>query len=271
MNKDAELFYLDKFRENFINFPHGDVCPDESPDFLIKSPAGIVGVEVTHFYRQMSSDTQPPLQQRESVRHKIISLAKSIYDSKGFPSVFVSVHFDLNFHCRKSDIQPIAERLVELAELSLSGLTEEKKEKIWRIYEIQLNGVLLLSVTKWKMEKSYWNAPLASFVPTVNSQQIQDILDEKNTRCADYRKKCDEVWLIIVMNRFSASSYSMIPEGIAERDYAHEFDSAFLFFYDYPDKQKPPLILKKSQIADSLQHHNNQPAVSGTVSERPEK
>ena len=251
MNKDAECFYLDRFRENFTNFPRGNVCLDESPDFLIKSPTGIIGVEVTHFYRQMSSDTQPTLQQRESVRHKITSLAKSIYDRKGHPSVFVSVHFDLNFHCRKSDIQHIAERLVELAELSLSGLTEEKKEKIWRKYEIQLNGVLLLSVRKWRMEKSHWNAPLASFVPTVNPQQIQDILDEKNTRCADYRTKCDEVWLIIVMDRFSASSFSIIPEGIADRHYTYEFDSAFLFSYDYPDKQKPPLPLKKSQIADS--------------------
>jgi hypothetical protein len=33
------------------------------------------------------------------------------------------------------------------------------------------------------------------------------------------------------MDRFRASSFSMIPEGIAERDYKHGFDSVFLFFY----------------------------------------
>ncbi len=101
------------------------------------------------------------------------------------------------------------------------------------------------------MGKSYWNAPLASFVPTVNPQQIQDILNEKNSRCADYRKKCDEVWLLIVVDRFKASSFSMIPEGITEHDYTHEFDAAYLFFYDYPDKQTPPFPLKKSRLADS--------------------
>src|ERR1035441_1720281 len=173
MNKDTELFYLLKFKENCPNFPHGDVCPDERPDFLIKTARRVVGAEVTHFYRQMSSGAHPPLQQRESVRGNIISLAKSIYDAKGLPSVFVSVHFDLNFYCRKSEIKPIAKRLVELAEQSLSGLPEEK---IWRSYEIQLNGVLMVAVSKWKVEKSHWNDPLASFVPTVNPQQIQDIL-----------------------------------------------------------------------------------------------
>jgi hypothetical protein len=176
VSKETELFYLEKFKENFPSFPKGIIFPDERPDFLVKAPSEIIGIEITGFYRETSSSTRPPLQQRESVRHKIITLAKSIYDNRGLLPVFVSVHFDLNFHCRKFDIQPIAERLIELAEQSLSNLAEEK---IWRIYEIQLNGILPLSVKKLKLVKSYWNAPLASFVPTVNSQQIQNIFDEK--------------------------------------------------------------------------------------------
>jgi hypothetical protein len=145
VNKETELFYLEKFKENFPSFPKGIISSDERPDFLVKAPSEIIGIEITGFYRETSSSARPPLQQRESVRHKIITLAKSIYDNRGLPPVFVSVHFDLNFHCRKFDIQPIAKRLIELAEQSLSNLAEEK---IWRIYEIQLNGVLLLSVKK---------------------------------------------------------------------------------------------------------------------------
>lgn len=242
MNKETELFYLLKFKENFPSFPHGDVCPDERPDFLIKTATKIVGLEVTHLYREMtSSGMHPPLQQRESVRQKIMSLAKSIYDSKGLPSVFVSVHFDLNFYCCKSEMQRVAERLVNLAEQSLSGLPQEK---IWRVYEIEIGGVMMVSVRSWKAEKSHWNHPLASFVPTVNPQQIQSILDGKNARCADYRKKCDEIWLIIIIDRLKPSSFSMVPDAVTEHRYTHGFDSAFLFFHDYPHEQKPPFLLK---------------------------
>jgi hypothetical protein len=90
---------------------------------------------------------------------------------------------------------------------------------------------------------------LGSFVPTLNPQQIQEILDGKNSRCAAYRNKCDKIWLVIVMNRFSASSFAMIPDGIAEHEYAHKFDAAFFFFYDYDHQQKPPLLLEKSHFA----------------------
>jgi hypothetical protein len=118
VNKELELFYLGKFKENFPSFPKGEIIPDESPDFLVKVPNEIIGIEITGFYRQTSSSAKPPLQQRQSVRHKIIALAKTCYDHKGLPPVFAGVHFELNFHCRKSEIQPIAKRLVELAEQS---------------------------------------------------------------------------------------------------------------------------------------------------------
>ena len=157
--------------------------------------------------------------------------------------MFAGVHFDLNFHCHKSEIQPIARRLVELAEQSLSNPVSEK---IWRRDAIQLSGIDLLSFKKWKAAKSYWFAPLASFVPAANSQQIQDILDDKNVLCAGYRKKCDKIWLVIVMDRFQASSFSLIPETALEHSYTHNFDSAFLFFYDYTHSQKPPFLLRNS-------------------------
>jgi hypothetical protein len=241
VNKELELFYLEKFKENFPDFPKGKIDSDESPDFLVEAPNEIVGIEITSFYRQTSSSTRPPLQQRQSIRHKIIALAKSYYDQKGLPPVFAGVHFDLNFHCRKSEIQPIAKRLVGLAEQSLLDPTPEK---IWRRDDIQLSGIDLLSFKKCKAE-SYWDAPLGSFVPTTSPQQIQNIFDEKNALCNEYRKKCDNIWLLIVMNRFDPASFSLISEITLENKYSHSFDAAFLFFYDYPDSQKSPFVLHK--------------------------
>ena len=234
---------MERFKENFPAFPNGKIVPDESPDFLIQSPNEIVGIEITGFYRQTSSGTKPPLQQRQSVKRKIITLAKSSYDQKGLPPVFVGVHFALNFHCRKSEVQPISEKLVNLAEKSLSN---SETEKIWRRDDIRLNGVDLLSVKKMNLAKSYWSAPLASFVPTASSQQIQNILDDKDALCDEYRKKCDKIWLVVVMNRFDPASFSLISETTLGNEYSHSFDSAFLFFYDYTPLQKPPFLLQKA-------------------------
>lgn len=241
MNKEAEYFYLSKFKENFEDFPSGEICRHERPDFLVRNSRGDLGIEITDFYRQMSSETGLPLQQRENVRHKIITIAKDIYDARGQPSAFVAVHFDLNFHCRQSEIRSIAERLAQLAESSLSGAVEEK---VWRIYEIQLNGISLLTVKKMALPKSYWSAPLASFVPTASPKQIQDILDKKSARCDAYKERCKIIWLVIVIDRFKASSFSIITNDVVEHSYKHGFDSAFLFFYDRDDLQKPPMLLR---------------------------
>jgi hypothetical protein len=102
-----------------------------------------------------------------------------------------------------------------------------------------------LTFQKWKAE-SYWNAPLGSFVPTMSPQQIQNVLDGKNALCNEYRKKCDKTWLVIVMNRFDPASFSLISEATLENEYSNSFDAAFLFFFDYPDSQKPPFLLQKA-------------------------
>jgi hypothetical protein len=242
MSKDSELFYLNKFKENLPAFPQGQIAVTESPDFLIKTARGTTGVEFTNYFRQMSSEAQHPLQARERVRRRIIDRAKAIYDSSAFSPVSVWVHFDFNFHCRTSEVEVFAERLVQLAQ---SSQLPQAHEKHWMRDEIKLNGVHSLDVRRSTMPKSYWSAPLVSFVPRMNVQQIQLILDKKTALCEAYRKKCDEALLVIVMDRFRASSFSQLPEGTEDHAFSHGFDFAFLFFYDYSDLQKSPILLRR--------------------------
>ncbi len=248
MNKETERFYLDKFKENFPGFPKGTVCPDERPDFLVKTEQGVVGIEITEFFRDMADAIQSPLQQREAVRRKIMEQANAFADKRGFLVAYVFVHFDLNFNCKASEISIIASKLVEVAE---GRFQIGQNDEYIRRHEIQIPGIAALSLKRTRGSTSIWRAPLGSFVPTMNPQQIQDILDQKNCRCDEYGKKCDEIWLVIVMDRFRASSFALIPEGVANSVYAHRFDSAFLFFYDYDATQKPPLLLKNLSDAVS--------------------
>lgn len=247
MNKTAEQFYLEEFRRNLSAFPSGAICPDERPDFLIKSTGRIVGVEVTKYFRDMANAALTPLQQREAVRRKIMKEANSIADKRGYLQAYVFVHFDLNFFCRSSKISATATELVQLAERRFQN---GEDDTFVRRHEIDIPGVAGLSIKRIKSLKSYWEAPLASFVPTVNPQQLQDILNQKNSLCGEYKKKCDEIWLLIVMDRFDAASYSLIPAEISHYAYAHDFDSAFLFCYERDDEQKPPYLLPNRVFTD---------------------
>jgi hypothetical protein len=243
VNKESEFFYLEKFKENCPNFPGGIINPCEEPDFLIKTAGKILGIEITDYYRERPPRTKSPLQQKLTTRRKIVDLAKSIYDRRGLPPLFVHVHFNLSFRCAEREVQAVADKIaqfIEQSQLKPSG------EILCRADEVPMQGVDLIYIKKRVSGINRWSAPFASFVPSISAGQIQDVLDGKNTRCAKYRKKCDIIWLVLVMDRFKPSSFSLIPEATLEHSYNHLFDSAFLFFYDYTQLQKPPFILKKS-------------------------
>jgi len=242
VNKESEFFYLEEFKENFADFPEGMICVDEKPDFVIKTGSKFLGVEITHYYREKSSETKSPLQQKLATRRKIVDLAKSIYDAKKLPPLYVHVHFGLHFYCSEREVQASAEKIVRVVEQALSKTSDEV---FCRRDEIPLAGIDLITVKKKLKGINIWTAPFGSFVPFVSLQRIQEMLDEKNSRCEKYREKCDFVWLVVVMDRFQPSSFSLIPDEVLESFYNYSFDSAFLFFYDYNHSQKPPFVLQK--------------------------
>jgi hypothetical protein len=243
VNKESEFFYLEKFKEIFPDFPDGIINPDEEPDFLIKTESKIVGIEITDYYRERPPKIKSPLQQKLTTRRKIVDLAKSIYDKQGLPPLFVHVHFNLHFRCSEREVQAFAEKIAQFVEQSL---LKPSSEVLCRAHEIPMQGVDLIYIKKRTSGINRWTAPFASFVPSISPQQIQGVLDGKNTHCAKYRKKCDIIWLVLVMDRFKPSSFSLIPETTLEYSYNHLFDSAFLFFYDYTHLQKPPFLLRRA-------------------------
>ncbi|HTV39551.1 MAG TPA: hypothetical protein VMF08_03175 [Candidatus Sulfotelmatobacter sp.] len=252
MNKAGELFYLEQFKRNHPGFPEGDVCPEECPDFLVKAENKTVGIEVTQYFRDGADGSKPPLQQREAIRERVLDEARQVAGQCLLPGAYVFVHFDFNFYCVRSEVRTTAGKLVQLVGVALQA---SQKEIFLRRGEIEIKGVDAIFIKPIEGKNCIWRAPLASFVPTVTAEKIQSILSGKNARCDDYRSKCDEIWLIIVMDRFRASSFSLLPPLVMDHAYSHKFDSAFLFFYDFDADQKPPYLLQNVGVLPQYEEH----------------
>ena len=50
VKKAREWAYLQRFRENFADFPEGEVVPSEHPDFMIRAQPRWIGIELTEYY-----------------------------------------------------------------------------------------------------------------------------------------------------------------------------------------------------------------------------
>jgi hypothetical protein len=243
--KELELFYLTRFKEFLPTFPKGEIVSGESPDFLVKTDSETFGIEVTRLFRE-SQPGRKPLQAQENLVAKIVNTAKNSYETKGLPAAWVTIHFDFNFNRGKNDIQKTADAIFNLVAAKLPREDERLDILPWASEGVFPPGIHLISVKRYKTPISNWSGPHGSFVPKAEPSQIQKILSSKSPRVEIYRKKCDKIWLIIVIDRLSASLFSSIPEMTLQHLYAHSFDLAFLFFNDFDSSQKPPFLLQKS-------------------------
>ena len=87
--KRTEENHLHRFRDNFPEFPAGQITSGEHPDFLVKSPEGMIGIEHTRYIRG-------ELGAKEHAEDIALWLASQAYEHQGFPPVEVYVLW--NFH-----------------------------------------------------------------------------------------------------------------------------------------------------------------------------
>jgi len=87
-HKKSEKFYLTRFKELCPEFPNGKIVDSErSPDFLVHSPHGTVGIELTALYGtdsiRMKKRKTFSLQAIEQEREKIVDRIKNYYIDMG--------------------------------------------------------------------------------------------------------------------------------------------------------------------------------------------
>src|SRR2546426_1154995 len=112
--KAKELLYINLFKEQFVDFPAGEIVPHETPDCLVRGDSRCVGIEVTRIFRDVADHSGQQLQIRESELQHIVQAARAMHKSSGLPPVAVGVYFSRRYPFRRDDRVPIANSLVEI-------------------------------------------------------------------------------------------------------------------------------------------------------------
>jgi hypothetical protein len=226
--KELEKHYLERFKTAYSDFPAGTIRAHEKPDFLIEARDAVVGIEVTELYRS-DSDARIPRQASEALRERCIRQAESICRNDARSQLYVSVYFNFSVDLRKSTIPPLSARLAELVQsfdlddyesvvLENDGETNGFPEEVDSIHIRRLPSVM----------SGFWNAPDVGWVPDCSSEQIQEVIDKKNSRAIDYRQHCNLIWLVIVIDGFRISSSFNVPKRIRNHHYRSDFDRTFI-------------------------------------------
>ena len=224
--KRREKFLLDRFLEHQGMAPTR-IDPGESPDFLINLDGRTVGIEVTElFIQRCNSEARllpkdPPLQAIESISTQIVSKAREIYFDANNPPVLSQILFSNritpDIDKRKGD------QIAKLIADQIQSMSRQDSEVAdWRSREDEKDENLL---SEWVIFISAWRVPklrFAQWSPTNNSvglvatltpERLQEEIDKKASRINAYKKRAEEIWLLIVADRTrSSQKFSVMPD-----------------------------------------------------------
>lgn len=193
--KKRERFLLDRF----LSIAKIDALVQEegeAPDFGILYEGRRVGVEITELFAQ-SAAGQLPLQAHESLSARIVAAARQAYEAAGGVPVHLSVSFFPGVDLRSVHRDTVAKALAAVVQ-ELSPIRGQ--HVLWRndYSDEDLSAISLINVLgQSAAEFSHWGVAAAGWVAPLTKELLQQSISEKNTNIVEYRKRYDEVWLVI--------------------------------------------------------------------------
>ncbi|WP_445666295.1 hypothetical protein [Fodinibius sp. AD559] len=224
---------------NDYDFPF---LKEESPDFLIIHDSKLVGIEHQRLFQPPDSDGVL-IQNQESLKDQIYLKAKEFYDRLDGPNMLAFVDIkDVygksidkeQYKLSSKDVDEIAEQVAHIV-YQKNDLSKKK---------IVLNGTSLKNIddrvdgisiyNNELYQRSYFDRAKGGLIPTIENSYLQKQISKKESKIEAYYEKCEEVWLLLVVNALTferAFDLSDSNDFLME-NYESSFDSIFIFTAD---------------------------------------
>ncbi|MFH1925717.1 MAG: hypothetical protein ABIK32_04410 [Chloroflexota bacterium] len=192
------------------------------PDYLFSISQKTIGLEVTS---PVKESLAPPRTDQD----KCLKKASQIAEQVGLETVEVKVQFRSDHD--PIDIDKAAEELVQFVKKEIPKIDDTKS---WHYYESGLKYIKWISIHLGTVNGHTWlpnhrfERIHMNWMERDPIDRIQSLIDKKQSKYHDYIQSCDECWLLIGVNEWTA------PEAIAitSETKNHVFSGAFqrLFF-----------------------------------------
>jgi hypothetical protein len=220
-----------------LNVSHLDLKEFEEPDFLFNLNEIKHGLEVTRIFQSYKKGTIPPRAQ-ESEKKLIVNDAWNKFISEGgSKNMDVSVHFGKYPEIKKSERSLFVGKLLQIIRDNIP-ITDNT---IWLhndfedldYFPEQFSHIRISNFSFLK--NGLWRVPQGGFVQKNFSQELQNILDNKNKKIKAYLNNCEKCWLLIVADsNFSSAFFNPDIETI-NQNYTSQFDKSFCMWEWYGD------------------------------------
>ncbi len=223
--KESSHFSL--FKECCKDLPsNGQLELGDNPDSLYKHGKGTIGIEHTQLFKETKHPSKGCSPQAiEVFRQNIVNYAQKCCEIDA-PHLYVRVWFNFNLTVPKNRTLGIKRISQSLSEI-VKKWHQKNPSKPYEILKSPQIPTTFPSISIIRVKtRSPWVVNEAAHQENFSIEKVQSCIDEKNLLYEKYREKCDECWLLIMVNIFNNSQSFEIPDRID-----HKFNSKFERIY----------------------------------------
>lgn len=225
--KRLERICLDRLLEATTRSPT-HVEEREAPDFLVRFEGALVGVEVTRSLPAREPGKPLP-QEQASLRNRVMSRARALYEAAGGFPLHVSAGFLDHAPLSAGRVGSLARELAECLRVEAAGLAvyqwttiepDGLSNGLGEVHSLRIIRVPAPDYGAWSANGFVW-------CRTVDESDLSGVLARKETKISAYRSVVSEVWLLIVVELIEAGEIVSVPIPTAPLSITTKFDRVF--------------------------------------------
>jgi hypothetical protein len=205
----------------------------ESPDWVLpRKSRPALGIEITTLHHRHSRHSGLTLRHEEGIQTRVCRLIERRSNDSCMWRGEISVHFTGHQLPTKDEEHPIVDALITLLNTAVppndDKYTEISPESLWD--HPVLGGVIhMVAIYRNStFDRLYVHAPGAAFLPSLDTDHLNDVVSAKNEKVRKYKGICGEIWLVLVHNDVSIATH-FDPRSCPSLDCADfSFDRIFL-------------------------------------------
>lgn len=225
-NKKIERRFLEDARRISLLIPAGEIRDSESPDFLIKTDSGILGIEVTQLFQPKATD-QFSRRHAESFHQKVIHRASELYQKASSGPVDILVYF-LEDRL-KFDLDTMARSLTAFVQDNYRADQEIETHFYYDKCNNFPEGIFLIRIAPpLDGATNIWRTGESGKTLRLEYEFLAAEIQRKNVQVSRYRTKANYVWLLMVASLFPLSGSFSVPREVEKWNFSFDFDKVLL-------------------------------------------